>query len=319
MNVKLELGFLGNNVIEIVEAIKEKFERFKEIILSFVFKIKEMLLKEKTAYILLVTGGSILLFYSISNEEDSKEVQDKSQVIQDVVTTIIDFVVKEFSFLKLSVLCILSGTWILIHLKRGKKLTELEGKDFEHVIFEMKEKELFKFIKSKFRTNKNRSTSYFKDIFNQLVCLEYSSLDYGIARMQHIEGKHDLSIIPYILTLIGFIITYYKLFLDNIAGSSTITASLVVLVYVIFIVIFIARIMDKLKGKTNNALYFRSLLEAAKERKKEMETSAKEKQKEQIEQVKKQQECIKKTQDCIENKQEQIEQRLFFLKKENMQ
>lgn len=193
-----------------------------------------------------------------------------------------------------------------IYVKKMEKIDELSRKSFETAIFQLKQEEFFIFIKSKFLLDEQKDSNYYKDTLKKLASLDQSSLEYGIAKMKHIEEKHDLKIFPYILTLIGSIVTYYKVFLEKIEGGNNIAISLGMLIYTIFIAIFIARLMDESKEKTTKALYFRSLLESAKAIKKEKEMNIKE----QIEQVKKQQECI-------EQKQIQIEQKFLWIQIEN--
>lgn len=147
-----------------------------------------------------------------------------------------------------------------IYGKRMKKIDELSRKSFETAIFQLKQEEFFIFIKSKFLLDEQKDSNYYKDTLKNLASLDQTVLEYGIARMKHIEEKHDLKIFPYILTFIGSIVTYYKLFLENIDGGNNIAISLGMLIYTIFIAIFIARLMDESKEKTTNALYFRSLL-----------------------------------------------------------
>lgn len=249
------------------------------------------------------------------------------------------------------------------------KTNQIDTVSLKKAIYSMKDKELLEIIngifqniepnttllggiKKKFEGKKKRIDTHYKEYFDFLIELEIDTKEYGIARMKKIEAENDTKTIPYLLTIIFFMLPYYKTTLDFVGLNmlnkvvieeiktitpqvekisaekfqeflievqnilTTVTTyveginTVIMLILSIIILFVITGAIVKSKAKVQSAIYFRSLLESAKEIKKEREIATKKQLEEQIEQVKKQQEHI-------ENKQEKIEQRLFLLKENN--
>lgn len=189
-----------------------------------------------------------------------------------------------------------------IYSMRDKKLLKIINQIFRNIEPNTMFLGEIKFI---IRMRKKISNEEHKEIFECLVDLENDTKEYGIARMKKIEAENDTKTIPYLLTIIFFMLPYYEAILD-FKGLGT----WLMLGFSAFILVLITWFIVGAKAKVQTAIYFRSLLESAKEIKKEQETYTKEQLVKQIEQVKKQQEYV-------ENKQERIEQRLFLLKENN--
>jgi len=234
---------------------------------------------------------------------------------------------------------------------------ELSTELFEKAIYEMTNEEVLKFVNNVFPKD-NRTEKIFqrimktikkekkytatspKETFRLLEKLDDIVIEYGIARMKKIEEGSDIKSIPYILTIIFFMLPYYKATLEvfgrhtleeealkgieaviipvgaikevevgieNIITSSVeSTTTVVMFLLSLFILYLITFFISKLNTRTQRAVYFRSLLESSRAMKKDTK------------EIKQQQiKLVKKRQERIEQKQEQIEQRLFLLKIEN--
>lgn len=234
---------------------------------------------------------------------------------------------------------------------------KLSTEIFEKAIYEMTNEEVLKFVNNVFpkhnrtgnftqrimktiKKEKKYTDTSPKETFRLLEKLDDITIEYGIARMKKIEEGSDIKSIPYILTIIFFMLPYYKATLEvfgrrmleeealqgieaviipvdaikevesgvenMITSSVESTTTVIMFILSLVILYLITFFISKLSTRAQRAVYFRSMLESSRAMKKDTN------------EIKKQQiKLVKQRQERIEQKQEQIEQRLFLLKKED--